>query len=171
MANIDAIIKGQALKMGLNETLAKLIVGQARYETNDYKSNVFLNLNNAFGYKYVGQKKWPIGGGTGAPASDAQGNPDGGTYAKYKNVADSTGELVDWIKRKEAQGYFKIADIKTPEQYAAALKNASYYGQTATTYAKGITAKLNNIFIASGGGIAILLIVAGFFFLSKRKKK
>jgi hypothetical protein len=170
MANIDSIIKSQVLNMGLSETLAKLIVGQARYETNDYKSNVFLNLNNAFGYKYVGQKKWPIGGGTGAPLSDAQGNPDGGTYAKYKNVADSTGELVDWIKRKESQGFFKIADIQTPEQYAAALKKASYYGQTATTYAKGITAKLNNIVIATSGGIAILLIVVGFFFLNKKKK-
>lgn len=165
MANsIDTAIKAQALKMGMPETLASLIVGQARYETNDYTSNVFKTLNNAFGYKYVGQTKWPVGAGTGAPSKDAQGNADGGTYAKYKSVADSTGEIVDWIKRRQAEGKININAIQTPEQYATALKNSGYYGQTASTYAKGITAKLQNVAIAAGSGLAVVLIIASFFF-------
>lgn len=162
--SIDTTIKAQALKMGMPETLANLIVGQARYETNDYTSNVFKTLNNAFGYKFVGQTKWPIGPGSTAPAKDAQGNADGGTYAKYKSVADSTGEIVDWIKRRQAEGVLNITTIQTPGQYAAALKRAGYYGQTASSYATGITAKLKNVAVAAGSGLAAVLIIAGFFF-------
>lgn len=161
---IDTQIKAQALKLGIPETIANLIVGQARYETNDYTSNVFKTLNNAFGYKFVGQTKWPIGAGTGAPSKDAQGNADGGTYAKYKNVADSTGEIVDWLKRRQKDGVLNLNTIQTPAQYATALKRAGYYGQSADTYAKGITAKLQNVAIVAGSGFAVLLLVAGFFF-------
>jgi len=163
MANFDQQIYNQAILMGVPANVAKLIVSQARYETNDYTSNVFKKYNNAFGYKFVGQKKWPIGAGGGAPSQDAQGNADGGIYANYKSVADSTGEIVDWLKRRQAENKFKIADLNTPQAYANALKNAGYYGQSFTQYAAGLLSKSKNVIIAAGSGLAILLIVAGFF--------
>jgi len=161
---IDNIVYNQAVSMGVPSDTAKLIAAQARYETAGYTSNVFKNYNNAFGYKWVGQKKWASGPGGAAGSQDAQGNADGGTYAKYPSVAYSTGELVDWLKRRQAEGKLKISALKTPAQYAAALKASGYYGQTASQYASGLSTMLKYITIAAGGALTLLLLVAGFFF-------
>jgi len=53
----DQQIFNKAISMGIKPIQAKLIVAQARAETGNYLSPVFKNLNNAFGYKYIGQKK------------------------------------------------------------------------------------------------------------------
>lgn len=158
----DSIIYNKAVAMGMNPQLAKIIVAQARFETGDYLSPVFKNLNNAFGYKFVGQTKWPVGAGAAAN--------DGGVYAKYANVADSTGELVDYLKRKEKSGGLVIEQLNTPEQYAAALKRLGYYGITAGQYSKGLTANLRDVKIAGGIGLLVLLAVGIYIYTRKQKK-
>jgi flagellum-specific peptidoglycan hydrolase FlgJ len=55
MANIDQDIYNMAIAEGFSPISAKLIVAQARLESGDYSSNVFVNNNNMFGMKYVGQ--------------------------------------------------------------------------------------------------------------------
>lgn len=161
---IDTTIYNQAKSMGIADTQAKLIVAQARYETNNYKSPVFNKYNNAFGYKWVGQKKWATGQGGAASSHDAQGNPDGGSYAAYPSVAYSTGEIVDWLKRRQAEKKFVIANLTTPQQYATALKSAGYYGQTASEYGNGLMNTLKNVAIIASGGLGILALIATFFF-------
>jgi flagellum-specific peptidoglycan hydrolase FlgJ len=164
-AAIDTAIYNQAFSMGIPATVAKIIAAQARYETADYTSNLFKNYNNAFGYKWVGQKKWASGPAFNAPSADAQGNTDGGTYAAYPSVQYSTGELVDWLKRRQNEGKLNIASLTTPDVYAYALKSSGYYGQTASQYGTGILAKLKKIAIDNAGNIATvaLLAVAVFF--------
>lgn len=149
--NFDNIIYNTAITFGLTHDLSLLVTYQARYETNDYKSNVFKQNNNAFGYKYIGQKKWVIGGGTSAAKTDAQGNPDGGIYAKYPSIEYSVGEIVDYYKRRIKQGY-KFDKLQNTDtmKFAELLKQAQYYGITARQYGSGLQAKLNktNINIA-----------------------
>lgn len=165
---IDNLIYNQAVKMGVPPTVARLIVAQAQYETffngKPYNSPVFKANNNAFGYKFVGQKKWPIGAGTSAASQDAQGNPDGGIYARYANVENSTGEIVDWLYRRQRDKVFTVANLTTPQLYASALKKAGYYGQLASQYASGLSNRLKNVFIVASGTATLLLLVAGFFF-------
>lgn len=166
MSLYDQKIKDQALSMGVPANVIPMIQAQARTETADYSSNVFKNLNNAFGYKYVGQQKWPVGSGSGAPAHDAQGNPDGGNYAKYKNIEDSTGELVDWLYRRQRDGVFNVADLTDAQTYAQGLKDADYYGETWQEYADSMLAKLKNIATSTGGSITIILLLVGAFFFN-----
>lgn len=166
MSIYDQKIKDQALSMGVPAQVIPMIQAQARTETADYTSNVFKNLNNAFGYKYVGQKKWAAGSGSSAPATDAQGNADGGIYARYKSVEDSTGELVDWLYRRQRDGYFNVADLTDPETYAQGLKDADYYGVSWQQYADSMLAKLKKIATSTGGSITIVLLLIGAFFFN-----
>lgn len=166
MSLYDQKIKDQALSMGVPVSVIPMIQAQARTETADYTSNVFKNLNNAFGYKYVGQQKWPVGSGSGAPSQDAQGNPDGGNYARYKSVEDSTGELIDWLYRRQRDGYFNVADLTDPDTYAQGLKAAGYYGETWQEYAGDMLVKLKKIATSTGGSITIVLLLVGAFFFN-----
>lgn len=134
----DQIIYDTARKQNLSDTLAKLLVSQARYETGDYQNNAFINYNNAFGYKYVagGKYQLPQPGNTSS---------EGDQYAAYASLKDSTLEVIAWLQRREKEGKFTIASITTPEQYASALKIGNYYGQSDTAYAKGLIQKLTKI--------------------------
>ena len=68
MPNNDQIIYDIAIKNGFSPTSAKLIVGQARFESANYTSAVFRANNNTSGMKYIGQ---PLASrGTLAPMSE-----------------------------------------------------------------------------------------------------
>lgn len=161
----DTAIYNQALKMGISPALAKIMVAQARYESADYNSNTFNLTNNAFGYKYYPASKWQIGAGN----KSSEYGQDQSVYAKYNNIKDSTGEVVDWLRRRQNEGLFNIQDITTPELYAQALRSGGYYGQSADAYTSGLIAKYGLINIAAVTGGSLLLIVAIIFFIIKSK--
>lgn len=166
MSMYDSRIQAQAQKMGVPLSVIPMIIAQARNETNDYTSNVFKLLNNAFGYHYVGQKKWASGSGSSVPAFDAGGNPDGGKYAAYTSLENSVGELVDWLYRRQGDGVFNVADLVTPELYAQGLKDAGYYGESWQLYAADMASKLKKILLTPAGGIITALLIVGAFFFS-----
>lgn len=149
--NFDKIIIDKVKSRGLNENLANLIAAQARLESADFTSNVFKQNNNAFGYKYAGQSGATAG--TPAPKSEWASPSKPQYYAKYKSVADSANELINWLYRREKEGKFIVAQLQTPAQYANALKLGGYYGSSAASYTNGITAKLKKIDTASGSNI------------------
>lgn len=160
----DEIIYNQALKDGIPQPLAVLIVAQARHETGNYTSNVFKSCNNAFGYKWVGQST-AIG-----PCSNS---PEGNAYAKYMSIEQSTHELTLWIKRRMNDGKFPadLSRITTADNYAQLLKNAGYYGDTVATYTNGLIAALQKIgdLATSGAGRALFFIIAlGLIYYRKR---
>ena len=162
----DNTVYAKALSMGIDHDLAKIMVAQARYESADYSSNTFRLTNNAFGYKYYPGSKWQAG----------QGNPsseyglDQSSYAKYKSITDSTGEVVDWLKRRQNEGLFKISDIKTAGQYANALKSGGYYGEPASNYATGLIAKYGLVNVVAGAAGGSLLIILFILYLILKPK-
>lgn len=158
-SQIDTRIYNQAKKMGINDTLARLIVAQARHETNDYKSRLFNVSNNAFGYKYVGQKKWANGE---SPVSPPKSEGLTG-YANYPSVEYSVGELVDWLRRREKNGLFTLDNLTNSQIFADSLKRGGYYGDTIPNYTRGLDSALKKVVIV-GGSITAILLVIGFFF-------
>ena len=141
---------------GLPDLLAELLVAQAKHESGNFDSRAFIQGFNAFGYSYVPGAVWQ----TGEPGLIAD---NGQPVAKYKSVADSTREIVDWIYRRVKEGKFPrdLSTITTPEQYAKLLKDAGYYGDTVSNYAGG----LRRFFGGSSSWVGILLLVgAGYAF-------
>jgi uncharacterized FlgJ-related protein len=125
------IIYDTAISRGLSDTTAKLMVGQSAHETGNWTSNAFKKHNNGFGYMILKGSKWQTGK-AGLIADNKL------PVADYKSLADSTNEVVDWLKRRENEGKFKIADLNTPEKYAKALKDNKYYGATYNIYVGGM---------------------------------
>lgn len=117
---------------GLPATLASLLVAQAKHESGNFSSNLFVKYNNAFGYNYVAGATWQTGQGTKAD--------NGMPIAVYKNVGDSAREIVDWIYRRISDGKFpaNLSVINTPEEYAALLKNADYFQDNIDNYTHGL---------------------------------
>ena len=131
---ISALIYSSASLDGMPDDLARLIVAQAKHETDSFTSHAFLKNNNCFGYKFVSGGKWQTGKGIGS--SEA-----GSSYADYKDITDSVHELTDWIKRRQFGKKFPVdlKEIKTPTDYATLLKNCSYFGDTLQHYIDGLT--------------------------------
>lgn len=145
------------VSLGIPETLANFIVGQARHETGNFTSNVFKDCKNLFGYSAVpGAKKC-----TGHSF-----------YKAYNNTDESVIELVGWIKRRQNEGKFpkNLNEIKTPEQYANLLKSANYYEDSAINYGNGIKRFMTN-YKAEILGIGSIFFISLVLIVLLRKKK
>lgn len=135
-------IKQIAMSDGMPVRLSELIAAQAAHETANFTSKVFVQNNNAFGYKYVKGAIWQDGAGR----TSTEGDP----YAKYSTLANSVHELTAWINRREREGRFPpLGTIDNPDQYAIALKNCRYYGDTITNYATGLASALNRYSVSN----------------------
>lgn len=148
-----------AISDGMPRNLALLIVAQAKHETGNFTSNIFLNCLNAFGYKTYGN------------AFACPGNP---TYEGYNSVIDSTHEITGWIKRRLNEGNFPdLETITDPYQYATLLKNNGYFGDSVNNYANGIISwyKDNINRVGSLWAIAGIFGVVYLFTLKKKNKK
>jgi uncharacterized FlgJ-related protein len=165
MATPQQIIYDTAMKAGLSDTTAKLLVGQSAHETGNWTSNAYKNHNNGFGYTYYAGSKWQTGN-KGLIADNNQ------PVADYKTLSDSTNELVDWLKRRQAEGKFKIDDLNTPEKYAKALKDNAYYGASYGTYLKGMISGIQkwagNLTTTKKVGIGSVLILGTIFYIAFR---
>lgn len=130
-------IKQIAIADGMPVRLSELIAAQAAHETANFTSKVFVQNNNAFGYKYVKGAIWQDGAGR----TSTEGDP----YAKYASLANSVHELTAWIGRRVKEGKFPpdLNTITTPLGYASLLKSCGYYGDTAQNYTAGLAAALN----------------------------
>lgn len=107
--------------------LALLVLAQSKHESGKYTSHLFLTYHNAFGYSYTRSSKYQVKAGSNAD--------NGVPIGAYKNVADSTKEICDWLGRRKAT----FQNLTTPAEYAAALKACGYYGDTVANYLAGLT--------------------------------
>jgi len=156
------IIYNALIGQNIPPLLAKIVTAQSQFESGNYKSKVFLTDNNAFGYKYVGQKIATQG--LPSPAKE------GDHYAHYNSVQDSAIELANWLKRRRKEGKLPALEaITTPAQYSKLIKAAGYYGASENTYTKGITRIFNSLKIDPITGLTGLIIIAAIFFFIKRK--
>lgn len=178
----EQIIYQTATSAGIPSIVANIMVSQAKFESANFTNNAFVKHNNAFGYKRHSGSQWQTGSGNTSSEGDA--------YADYKSLADSTMEVVSWLKRRqdavggtEFPNGWKIADLNTPEKYTYAIKNnkhGAYFGGNESSYASGLTAYLKKIaedtveftkrnwipIVAS-----VILIGAGITFLFYERKK
>jgi len=113
-----------------SEVIANLVIAQAKFESNNYTSNLFLKTNNAFGYKCVK--------GSTLQSGCTVKSPEGDYYASYHSVRDSALEISLWIQRRVKEKKFKLSDLKDPVSYAKALKSVGFFGGSADAYARGM---------------------------------
>ncbi len=150
------LIAGTNYNYGIPPLLASILLAESKHESANYTSDVFINANNAFGYKYSGSE-YQIGQYAG--------------YAVYADLDDSAREFVDYIWRRVSDGSFPsdLDTITTPLQYATLLKNAkigAYYQDSVSNYANGIARYLTGsdvpgMAVADNGSLVLLgLVVA-----------
>ena len=193
-AQYDQLIYDTAVKNGFSPTAAKLVVAQARYESSDYDSAVFLANNNTSGMKFVGQplatrgtlapfkersagcqavSKGQVGGQGASPCRDSD------HYAKFKSVADSAKDKIERnfnITRKGVTPE-QLKNAQTPEEFARLLKVRGYYGGEESSYAGGLKAKLLRIqvveFVSKNKNTVLLVvglvILGGAYYLFKKR--
>lgn len=167
----QSIIYQTAINNGLPDLVAKNLVAQSMLESSydgiPYNSPVFLNNNNSFGYKYVGQSLATQG--TLAPQSEWPSPTQPGYYAKYANVSDSALEVIKWIKRRINEGVFQMSDLYTPEGYANAFKKAGYFTTTAANYSNMLKSLLTKVvnFAKNNTGLTILAIIFVAYLVKK----
>ena len=156
------IIYNTARNAGFPDLLSRLLVAQAQHETGNFTSNFFKRYNNAFGYSYVRGGKWQLA----TPGTVAD---NGQPIAAYKNVENSTMEVVEWIKRRVQEGKFPALDkIDSPQVYAELLRNAGYYTDTLDNYRRGLVSFFNagvNFATSTEGKILVTtFIIAGVLY-------
>ena len=144
---------------GIPDPLTLFVVAQARHETNNFTSSVFNTCNNAFGYKAVFN------------ALSCTQSPEGNNYEYYPGgVAESANEIVRYLFRRVNDGSFPpLSTITTPEQYAALLKSANYYGDPLTIYSTRLRYWFNQYKTGIIGAGSLMLVVAGIYLLTKKK--
>lgn len=121
-------IYNTARAAGFPSALSAFMVAQARFETANFTSSVYLKCLNCFGYKATGS----------APKCTL--SPESDYYKKYGSIAESTNEVVAWIRRRQGEGKFPkdLTTIATVDQYAALLKTSGYYGDSVANYTAGL---------------------------------
>jgi hypothetical protein len=131
-AQIDQAVYNTAIKQGFNPIAAKLIVAQARFESSDYTSNVFLKNNNTSGMKYIGASQINAQRGTPAPSNERTCNLqcDRDFYARFNTVQDSINDVIKRLYTKTMGGVTPqmLKDSTSAEDFARKLKMRSYYG-------------------------------------------
>lgn len=157
----DTLVQRTAQQMGINADTARLIAAQARHETANYSSSVFKNNKNFFGYKYVGQA-------IAKPGTKAPSNEGAAPYAAYDTFEDSVKELVNWLRRRQNEGKFRIQDLTTAEKYNAALISGGFYTDRAGNYLRGLRSALEKVAPYAAGGAGLLLLGIIFFVAFKK---
>lgn len=164
-------VYNQAMSDGIPDTLSRLMVAWASHETGyngiAFNSPVFRSCNNAFGYKWVGQR-------TAAGACNI--SPEGDPYARYNSIEDSVHEISLWIFRRQDEGVFPadLRTIATPYQLAVLLKDAGFYGDTVANYSNGLTYWWNVVkslpLSTKTAGVGLLLLVGlGFVYVYRKE--
>lgn len=154
-------IYNQCRNDGIPDLLSQFITAQSAHETGGWTSDIFIDCNNGFGYKWIGQST-ALGPCSLHPA-----------YAAYSSIEQSTTELTKWIYRRQREGSFphNLNSIVTYSQYATLLKNAGYFEDTLSHYIDGLSywlQRLNFKQVAAGGGG--LLLVGGLLVWIYRKR-
>jgi hypothetical protein len=157
-------LDGSAVNPGLPDDLAELVVLQAAHETDGFTSNVFIQDNNAFGYKWVGSR-YQERPGLKAPSAE------GDHYGHYSNYLNSVQEIVDWLYRRKDEGKLPaLSTIRDPATYAQLLKNTGYYGAPVSVYTAGLKrwASLVNG-VPESGSLATILVISAFVIWGLKK--
>lgn len=99
-----------------SKRLASLMIAQSKQESGSkYNSDVFKQLNNAFGYKVYNGSPYQL-------FDKSIKAVDGGASAHFKTLEDGAREVADWIGRRKAD--FKT--VVTANDYVDAMFKNGY---------------------------------------------
>jgi uncharacterized FlgJ-related protein len=141
-----------ALGYGANENAAKIITAQAMNESGNFTSSLFSRSNNAFGMNMptVRKHNYVLG-------KDKYSN-----YAAYKNVEDSTRDLIDWLN------YNKIDfnNIKDSDEYVSVIKSKNYFTAPLLNYQNAVKNLLNQVsYFLKNNSLMILAVISLSLFI------
>lgn len=128
----------------LPDQISKIITAQSGHETAGWTSNVYLTLDNAFGFGYTG----------------------GGNYYAYNSIEDSVSDVVNWLSNN-VPGFQNITD---PDVYATAIRAKGYFTDNLSTYENGLQNWFNSD-LALGAGIGVggvLVLSVLIYFMIKK---
>ena len=123
-----AIIK-EAKKQGLSSRLATYLVGQARHESDNYRSRLARDLNNVFGMG-LPRIRPTIAMPSGVTA-------EGQEMAKYNSIEEAVRDLKLWMGFSRAPNDFPSLDA-----YVNFLKQKGYFTDSAANYLAGVSARM-----------------------------
>jgi hypothetical protein len=106
------------IEAGFTPITAQYITAQAAHETANFTSQIFLQNNNLFGYKYVGQ-------------TSAKGEKNG--HAVYEDIDKS---IADYSRYYLLRGYPKVFNSIT--DFVTRLKNNGYFEAPLSEYLAGV---------------------------------
>jgi len=108
---------------------ADFVIAQAKHESANFTSKVYLANNNPFGMKVPSVRGFLGTQGTPAPAGEGKNM----FYARYENDTVAFKDFLKWLRAVR----FPV-DLDTVEDYAKALKDKKYYGDTVANYTKAL---------------------------------
>lgn len=106
--------------------LRKYVVAQAKHETGNFESRVFLQNNNAFGMKNPFRRVTTSLGG------------DHNNYARYADVGDSLQDLFLWFDMRNFP-----TEVTSVDEYAFLLKSGKYFEDDLDNYSNGLRYWMN----------------------------
>lgn len=117
MAMVRAIILFSKYRL-----LMPYILAQAKLETDNFTSKVYMADHNYFGMKFIDGRR-------GQVATQGLKSPEGDYYARYLTDSASVLDLLKWF---EYVG-FPVA-VSSANEYAVELKKRSYFGGALENY-------------------------------------
>lgn len=101
------------------------ILAMAKHESANFTSNVYKANNNPFGMKVSKLHGFNEVEGTKAP--------DGGFYARYKDLPTAFFDLLEWMRFNRFPTSFN-----TPDDFVKALKSKGYFTDSINNYLNGV---------------------------------
>jgi uncharacterized FlgJ-related protein len=116
------------------QNIGLLLVAQAKHETGNYTSHVFVQNRNLFGYKVYPGSSFQTGGAINAV--------DGGQFARYSSYDNSVREICAWWCRNRAgttrSRLSYLGANPSVDQYVGLLKQLQYFGDPLSEYLNGM---------------------------------
>lgn len=116
----------RAIRSSRYKSLASYIEAQARHETGNFTSNLFLNANNLFGMT-VPKKRYHLGFPSGILSEDKT------EYLGFKNSDESIADLLLWFDNQNFP-----TSVNGADEYARELKARGYYTAPYSEYLNGL---------------------------------
>lgn len=107
--------------------LMPYILAQAKFESANFTSKVYLTDHNYFGMKFIDGRR-------GQVATQGLKSSEGDYYAHYLTDSASVVDLLKWFEYTN----FPVL-VSSANEYATELKNRNYYGGNLLSYIGGIS--------------------------------
>ena len=110
----------------ISPVMVDILIAQARHETGNFTSSLFVNHNNLWGMQHPRTRHTTSTG----PLATADGGRKG--YAHYESIEDSARDMVLYLKAR------RIPDYTTVAPYVKHLKRKGYFEDSLKKYTRSL---------------------------------